>query len=77
MILASGAEVPGSNPGEALHLILHEKSFIDLEHNLNIAIIPSSPITARWSRGMILASGAGGPGFKSRTSPIVCIDYLA
>ena len=24
---------------------------------------------ARWSRGMILASGAGGPGFKSRTSP--------
>ena len=24
---------------------------------------------ARWSRGMIRASGARGPGFKSRTSP--------
>ena len=31
---------------------------------------------ARWSRGMIPASGAGGPGFNSRTSPVRLSDII-
>ena len=32
---------------------------------------------AQWSRGMIGASGAPGPGFKSRLSPITFILWRA
>ena len=31
--------------------------------------------SAQWSSGMIPASGAGGPGFKSRLSPVSLLSY--
>ena len=42
--------------------------FIVQEQTHSVWVMPEE--VARWSRGMIRASGARGPGFKSRTSPV-------
>lgn len=34
-----------------------------------------SVLVSIWSSGMIPASGAGGPGFESRTGPFVLLQY--
>ena len=45
--------------------------WISIQNPCNIEII-----VAQWSSGMIPASGAGGPGFKSRLSPNLLFELF-
>jgi hypothetical protein len=67
-------EVPGSNPGRTLVLPLPDDIHYRcvLQSRLG-ARLYAHINKARWSRGMILALRARGPGFKSRTGPVLTL----
>ena len=68
-----GSDNLSANAKQTLHCCLHTALHVSVIH-WTLFLLQDAISVARWSRGTILASGARGPRFKSRTSPQPCGD---